>query len=429
MTMRTQESGLTFIFIIALLAIPALVNGSAETSAIDLKTAFLEAKKRTESLAIQELKSVQAGDQYDQALSGILPHVSLIGKYSRQQEAAATGSTSAFLRPDQTTASVGLTQALFRGFSEHAELRRRDAVARAEKLKEFQTELALYRDVSAAYFGVLSAETDLKNLEEVQKLTSKRVDELWGRMKIGRSRRGEWLSAKAQLTVLDSQIVGAKNELLRARQTFHLATGLDPAAALQEVRQAPEAVSPLDVCLRDMAARPDVKIRQEELSAAEEYVTVARGGHFPSLDLSANYYLKRAGVLENVKWDLGVTLTVPIFLGGSVQALVREAVDLKKQAELELARTRREVTQDVEVLHAKLTSLLGQLEVLKRALAVTEENYKTQTQDYRFGLVNNLDVLQALNSFLDTQRVYDKAVFDALATSASLNAAIGKIRL
>ena len=56
---------------------------------------------------------------------------------------------------------------------------------------------------------------------------------------------------------------------------------------------------------------------QARLSAAQENVSVQRGAHYPSIDGTANYYFVRPpGILQNVHWDVGVALTVPIFSGG-----------------------------------------------------------------------------------------------------------------
>ena len=40
--------------------------------------------------------------------------------------------------------------------------------------------------------------------------------------------------------------------------------------------------------------------------ATEETITIARGAHYPSIDLGANYWFKRPGVLSNVDWDFSV---------------------------------------------------------------------------------------------------------------------------
>ena len=48
------------------------------------------------------------------------------------------GYAAAFTNPDQYSASIGATQALFRGLSDFAELRRRDVLIRAQQAEELR---------------------------------------------------------------------------------------------------------------------------------------------------------------------------------------------------------------------------------------------------------------------------------------------------
>ena len=76
--------------------------------------------------------------------------------------------------------------------------------------------------------------------------------------------------------------------------------------------------------------------------------------------------------------------------------------------------------------HARLVSLSAQVQTLRRASELAEKNYKTQTSDYRLGLVTNLEVISALNTCQETKRVYDKTYFETWSSLAALEAAAGK---
>ncbi len=405
---------------------------AASAVPIDLKGAYKSALERTESLGVEKAKVAQAEERQSQASGALYPQLALNGRYLRQDTGptAAAGGNAAFTRGDQYSVSVGVNQALFRGLAEFAEMRRRDILVRAQKAGENRRRQTLYRDVAKSFYAVLSAEHNLINLQSLYVQTNKRVSEVRQRVKIGRNRKGDLFSSESQAATLEAQIAAAVNVLEEARQSLKLDTLVPIDAELAgPTGQLPQGPGPLDSWLKSLKERPDLQALQLARDAADESVSVARGGHFPSVDASANYYLTRTGVLANSKWDLGLTLTVPIFSGGTVQATVREAVESRKQAELELALAERTAEAEVRTTHGRLSSLISQMKTLKKAAELSEQNYKIQSADYRLGLVTNLEVIQALNSFQETKRVYEQTYFETWASLAALESAVGKAPL
>lgn len=82
---------------------------------------------------------------------------------------------------------------------------------------------------------------------------------------------------------------------------------------------------------------------------------------------------------------------------------------------------------DVRGAFHTLTSSIRQTKILEKALVATEQNYQEQKKDYSYGLVTNLDVLQALNSFQETKRSLDRLRFQVMASWAELKATVGQI--
>ncbi len=401
---------------------------SAAPGAVDLKGAYHSALEKSESVQIERAKVSQAEERKSQAQGAVYPQLSLNGRYTRQDTGPTpVGGTAAFTNPDQYSASLGATQALFHGLSDFAELRRRDVLIRAQQAEELRQRQGLYLLVAQRFYAVLAAERDLANLRTLSDLTAKRVNEIRQRVRIGRSRQGELLSSESQTATLEAQLAGAQTEVTRARESLRVTTLLPLDAMLADPGdKLPGTPAALDTWLAGARARPDLQALDLQREAADELVGVAKGGHLPSLDAGANYYLTRTGVLANSKWDVTLNLTVPLFRGGTTAATVGEAVEVRKQAELGLALARREAEAEVRNGHARLVSLTGQVQTLKRASELAEKNYRTQNSDYRLGLVTNLEVISALNTFQETKRVFDKTYFETWSSLAALEAAAGK---
>lgn len=398
--------------------------------AVSLKQAFEAALSKTEGVPLAQSRLSQSQDRVSQAWGEMLPSLSLLGSYLKQNSTASTsGTASAFTLPDQFNSRIVLTQPLFRGTGEYAAISMAKADRRAQEATLEQARVSLYASVATAYYGVLTREQDKANLETLIELTEQRVKDLQERSRIGRSREGEVLTAQAQVAVLKSQMQAARSALDQARDLFALNTGLARDSELEApASKAPvnSSVGKLQDYLQHIEERPDLRALKDQLVLAEQQVSIARSGHFPTLDFTGNYYLRRTGVQSVVNWDVGVNFVVPIFQGGVVAAKLSEALGKKNEQELLLAQGRRTAENQIRNAFENTRAGLEQIEALEQATRIGERNYKKQVQDYRMGLVTNLDVLQALNTFQETKRSLDQIRFQTFSAWAGLQAAIGK---
>ncbi len=400
-------------------------------AAITLKEAYDSAVAKTETVMIAESQLDQSKETLWQAYGSMMPNVALYGSFLKQHSRtdAPDSVSSNFLLQQQLNSRVGLTQPLFRGFAEYAGIRSARATRRSSEANVQQSKVTLYASVSAAYYKVLGTLKDVENLKSLISLTRERVKDLRTRASIGRSREGEVLAAESQVAVLAAQLQAATSLHERAKDVFALTTGLERNVELAggtENAQPLPPLEPLQTYMNEVSKRPDVIALQELRSAADENVTVARAGHFPSLDLSANYYIARAGIQSSIDFDFGLTLVIPLFQGGVVNSATDSAIGARKERELLLAQGRRVAENQVREAYERVKAGHEQMESLALAATLAEKNYRRQAQDYRLGLVTNLDVLQALNTFQETKRSLDQIRFDSLAAWDALQASLGK---
>jgi outer membrane protein TolC len=174
-----------------------------------------------------------------------------------------------------------------------------------------------------------------------------------------------------------------------------------------------------------MARRPEVREAVARQESRRQYIRSARGIYAPTLDVGGNYYLKRVGASEPVDWDVLFTLDAPFFTGGKTRSLVDLAKSEERSAALQVSQARREAEGEIRERHRNLLSLLSQVEKLKRSADLAEKNYIAQRNDYRLGLVNNLDVLAALNTWQETQLALDTARLAAKNVALRLELAAG----
>ena len=390
--------------------------------AVTLDDCFAAALKRSEVVATQGELIRQAEERYKQAGAALRPSVNGVASYTRQDPVPAGDLSNSTTPNRQTLAKVTATQPLFRGMREFAALRQTKALLGAQNQDYLNARTQLLRDVAQNFYTVLSIEQDLKNLDEEIILDLDREKELNGRVRIGRSRIGEVLTVQSNISSLQAQIQQLRGQLGVAREAFAFLSGLDPATPLRDAETLPEVLEPLDAYLARIDSRPDVKAAHQRLTAATENMKVARGARLPSVDLNANRYLNRTGSLRDSEWDVGIALTVPIYSGGLLQSRVSEAVSQQTQSELGLSQIRRQAEEEIRSIYQSVESDRAQLDALDKATEAARKNYEAQRRDYRFGLVTNLDVLQALTAHQENRRSLDRARYNAKINFLNLEA-------
>lgn len=407
-------------FFIALYSIISITCFSAPKPVL-LSDAYSRALTQTETLPGKEEEIKQAEEKYRQALGSLLPTITGFASY--QIQAAAGGG--AFSPTRQPLVRVSAVQPLFRGLREFAALKQTSLLGEAsQKGKEVALQ-QLFNDVTQTFYSVLSLEKEVINIESQIAALEKRIQDLKQRIKIGRSRVTESLTVQASLSSLKGQLLQTKGQLQAAKETFSFVTGITDAFQLEDKLELTTSLPPLEKYIESLSTRPDLKQRQLELEAADKGVSIAKGGHLPNIDLTGNYYFKRFGFFDQIPWDVGVSLSLPILNGGIISSRVEEASSIRMQSELALKKAKRAATQEIQTLYSTVKADLDQLKELTEARNLNEMNFKQQTKEYRNGLVNNLEVLQALTAFEESKRNLDRAHFQAKTDFLRLECAAG----
>ncbi len=404
---------------IASSAFGCLLTPSLLAQELTLEQVYNAALKNTESVRMAEQRENQARERMEQSDGALLPTISASAAYQRLDD---TGQPN--FDTDNSTAKLTLQQPLFRGFGEYAARRSAEHELSARSAGVQQARIDLYTQVARAYYDLANQEQEIENINTLIELTERRVKDLKQRMRIGRSRDTEVLTAEAQVANLESQQQQAKTALSQAQDKLMALTGLSGkikvATKSSQVEQIklPEVTSQL----KSLENRPDLKALREESASLTEQTAIARAGHWPSLDLTGNYYLHREGALKDSNWDISLGLTVPLYQGGIVSSRVREYAAKAAEKNEMLHQAEREARVDLQAAHERVAGGLAQVKTLEKAFKVSEANYKAHLRDYRYSLVTHLEVLQALNSFQETKRTLDKARFQTLIAYAELQA-------
>ena len=409
------------------LSVPARVEAAEEAGAsssgtlLTLAESYQLALRRSEEIAIRKELLVEAQAHFLQALSDVLPHVSFDLSERRQDGSG----TSAFTLRRVPERKFALTQPLFSGFKAFAALSGSRAERKQREYEQRRAEQVLLVDVADAFYLLRQEREDLATLEAIRAALSQRIDELNERERLGRSRPSEAVSAEAQLRRVEAEMADVAREELLARQLLEFLTGRDQ---IEGTLDSPEvALQPAadDVYLAKVGSRPDVQAQAEAWQVAKRAVWVAQAKFWPTANLEANYYTERVGVSADVDWDALVTVEIPLFQGGEALGDTKLARSRARQAKLHFEQAQRAAELDIRDAVTQWRSELFRLDALDQALQAAETNYQLQTADYRLNLVNNLEVLQALQALEDARRDVIRSRYEARRLAWRLRTATG----
>ncbi len=412
-------------FTLALAAVLAAARPAAASDAkpLTLEDAYSAALKRSEEIAERGQSYAQVMAQIDELWSAVKPRLNLVGSHEWQD---TPGPNVNFPIPaNQDNVAITGHQPVFAGLRDFLAVRAAKAQGESAELALARAKQLLYQDVAKAYLDVLQSRHAIATREAQVTLDEGRIKELSSFVDLGRSRRSEVLAARSQRAQDEADLATAVGQDRLRQATLQFLTGLDGDLAPAEVA-APDAPADVAAFLTRAAGRPDVEGARRDLQYSDIYVTMQGRQYWPTVALDGDYYLRKPQTFsKNVHWDATLSATLPFYNGGLFSAQIREAKAQRGYREQALSLALRKAELEVRQAYSDLVSDRAVVAALENALSLAQANAKAQTEDYRHGLVTNIDVLTSLTTVQTTELRLDQARLQAFDDGVRLEVAAG----
>jgi len=331
---------------------------------------------------------------------------------------------------------VTLVQPLFRqqnwiAYSE-AELQ----VAQSEAQFKIAEQDLLLR-VAQAYFDVLIAQ-DSVQLAEAQKTAIKeQLAQAKRNFEVGSATITDTHEAQARFDLTSAEEIAAQNNLEVKRRALQqlinaLPQNLKPLGK-QFKLEMPQPAD-MEQWVNDAQLNsPQLSLAQAGAQLAEKEVAKNRGGHYPTVDLVANYSQNNASGgsfglgSDSTNKSVGVQLNLPIFQGGAINSKWREAEANRERASQELENARRSVALQTRQAYLGVVSGIAQVKALQQALTSSSSLLDASKLGQEVGVRTNLDVLNAQQQLYSTRRDLYQAEYNYLLSQLRLKAAVGTL--
>ncbi len=401
--------------------------------ALDLQTCFQLTAIRDDSLKVSMEDIEIARAQLSQTIAALWPTFtvnnqqqflhyrnSTVGGFSILGNSTITGN-----RNYTSQSNVNMTYTLFNGGQNWNNVGASSAVVAARRqtlARDYQT---IYQDVAQGFYNVLQFEGDMIIQADLIDALRARVDDLKDRVNLGRSRPSELLQAQTDLANSKFTYEQQRGSLNAAKETVAFYTGI-PSGDLQlkDTQKFPSAAQ-LEAYVKQSGTRPDVLSQLETLRQSERNLSVAEGQLWPTITANGNFLASQDPTSNDIDATMTLEASMPIFDGGLIIAQIHQNKETVRQSKLNVEQLQRTADQDTRTAYVNFDASVAQVLVLREAATLAAKNFEAQVDDYRRGVVANLDVLTALQDYQTARIQLHNANMQARLDLINLHVAAG----
>jgi protease secretion system outer membrane protein len=258
-------------------------------------------------------------------------------------------------------------------------------------------------------------------------------DELFAK---GEGTRTDMLETQARLDVAEASLLEAQDNLANARAALAGVVGeevgeLDALAPTFRIAPLPEGGFEgwKQIAL---ANNPDLLSRVFAVEVAHQEVNKSRAGHTPRLDLVASYSKANAETLNTYQQEstnrvIGFQLSIPLYQGGYVNAVTRQAVAGEQKAKADLQAQTDRVLVDLRKQYNAVISGAARIRALEKAVESGKLLMTATEQSIKGGVRINLDLLNAQQQLYTSERDLAQARYNYLVALLRLRSAAGTL--
>jgi len=383
-------AGLTlFVVVLFLHPATAFAQGNAPME-LTLSQAIDLALKQNRSLKLAELAVVESEQKKKIARADYFPQIKNESTAFRitelQQLVIPEASLGAGIPPKTAvifqggltgyTSGTGLQQPLTQMFKIHEDNRAATADINSARIHVNQAENEITLKVRELYYGILIAqlkETAAKNETDAAQLklqeSASSVEQGNALETVALESHAALLDAKQTMLVQNLQVRDLTLEL-----NYLLGLPLNTQLKLsEELSAASAAISSREECVRIARDQsPEIRAALQAVEKAKASLAATKDAYIPDVTAFARYsYQSGIPFLVHNFGTFGVIFTYELFDGGRRNAQIDESRTVLSQAEVNLAKTKEEVTVQVEIAYDKV-------EQMQNLIAVAEEVLKTR---------------------------------------------------
>jgi outer membrane protein len=293
----------------------------------------------------------------------------------------------------------------------------------AGELAEVQTEQSLnsiQEQIAQLYVQILYTIEAKKVNEKLAETAQQQLDRARERFKIGDLAKADVAQLEAQVASTKYDVINSQTQIdsykrqlkallqLGIEQDFDISYDeIDDSRALEPIPQKE------NVYAAALNLRPEIRAAQLQSESANLQIDIAKRGYLPTIGINAgvgasHYTADERSFGEqmkrNLNGSLGLSVSVPIFDNRRNKTSVSRARLSKTNADLDLLDKQTTLGSTIENIWLQATSSQERFRSAQTAVQSQMTNFELINEQFKAGLKNIVDLLQARDNMLQAQQ-------------------------
>ncbi len=402
----------------------AVCQGAAasETTHYTLNDLCRAANDNAEKIRIAEQDLEIARQEKQRARSVLIPRATTFGSYTKYKD---TGIFS----PDTASAGIRLNQSFTLNGRELIayDVAKKGIETNAYTLEAIRAGYLL--EVALSYFEALEA----KRMQEIAQADVERLEThkqaVEEKLRVGSVTRTDLFRAEAELSRARTDWEVALNGVIQTRAGLVRITGIDEEFSISE--SDIHHLEELDPSLEQIQAqalenRFEIKAARKNLEIASQTIRYEKGEYWPQLSLETGYRKSDVSYGTSLMgMDIGdnneeayamAELQFTLFDGGLRNAQIRQAKARENQAQERLTEARNDILLETRVAFSEYETARKALINLADELKSAQENYHAVQMQYRYGMADIVDMMDANTLLVQSERRISNARYALFQT-------------
>jgi multidrug efflux system outer membrane protein len=307
-----------------------------------------------------------------------------------------------------------------------------DADWRASEADRRATVLQLVSAVVSGYVTLLSLDDQLATSERTLESRRQALDVFEKRYKGGVISKVELSQARSQYEVAAAAIPALRQRIARQENALSVLVGRNPGpvARGKPLLELGTPVVPAGLPSDLLTQRPDVVSAEQSLVASNARVNAARALYFPSISLTgllgvASFDLDELFDDGSSTWNYQGTVTGPIFQGGAVLGVNRQAEAQRRQLLANYEKVVQRAFADVDDALVATQTTAERSAAQRRQVDALRDYERLARKRFEGGYSSYLEVLDAESSLFNAELLYSEGHRERLLAHVDLYKALG----
>ncbi|NQZ26171.1 MAG: outer membrane channel protein TolC [Colwellia sp.] len=426
---------------------------STQAQADDLLTVYQQALLNDPVVLKAQAQFMIVKEDIEQARSVLLPQINASGGISiSERESQQTQLVGSDVVVYDTTSNTDATNF---GANLNMQLYRHDSWLRlgnAEK-SAHQSDLNyqvakqdLITRVAKAYFDLLSTKDDLVFATAEKDAIARQLEQTKQRFSVGLTAITDVYEAQAQFDSAVTEEIRAENAIFQAEEELRVITNTYPrnVSVLNTQRFSTSTPVPNSADEWQVTAEAknlDLIAAKVGIDIAQENISIARAGHYPTLSLNGNWGSSKSktsvealGFNEDFDetpyfndYSVGITLNVPIYSGGAIQSSVRQAQSRFVLASQDLSLTHRGVVRTTRNAYNTVIAAISAIKAFEQSVLSANKALEATEAGFEVGTRTIVDVLDSTRNLYNAKRNLSSTRYAYIQNVLLLKRAAGTI--